>query len=294
MLLFLAIAGSTVLLVQVFAFAAAIGLHFFPHETTTQMMKDPRLLVPAMFVSYLVAGLASILIFSAMWHRPFAEGVHWDMVPVLRSKWMLMGFGLVLSVVVQVLSNFLPIPKQLPIDDFFRTPADVWMVAVFGTFVAPVFEELAFRGFLLPSLATAWDWVTAKFSKRIAGEVAALQPPAALPLTADANPVASEVAGGQPLLALAPLRDPGWSPAALVFATTLTSFAFALLHSDQLAHAIAPLFVLFGVSVVLCLVRLRFHSMAASALVHACYNGTIFVALFVTTDGFRHLEKLKQ
>ncbi len=60
---------------------------------------------------------------------------------------------------MQFLSNFLPIPKTLPIDDFFRTPADVWMVALFGTFVAPVFEELAFRGFLLPSMASTWDWL---------------------------------------------------------------------------------------------------------------------------------------
>ena len=64
-----------------------------------------------------------------------------------------------MSLAVQFLSNFLPIPKTLPIDDFFRTPADVWMVALFGTFLAPVCEELAFRGFLLPSLASAWDWL---------------------------------------------------------------------------------------------------------------------------------------
>ena len=66
---------------------------------------------------------------------------------------------------MQFLSNFLPIPKTLPIDDFFRTPADVWMVALFGTFMAPVFEELAFRGFLLPSIASAWDWLRGQQSR---------------------------------------------------------------------------------------------------------------------------------
>ncbi len=64
-----------------------------------------------------------------------------------------------LSLAVQFLSNYLPIPKTLPIDDFFRTSADVWLVRSFGTFLAPVFEELAFRGFLLPSLASAYDWL---------------------------------------------------------------------------------------------------------------------------------------
>ena len=76
--------------------------------------------------------------------------------PALGS---LLAGGVALSLVVQLLSNFLPIPKTLPIDDFFRTPADVWMVALFGTFMAPVFEELAFRGFLLPSIASTWDWL---------------------------------------------------------------------------------------------------------------------------------------
>ena len=41
-------------------------------------------------------------------------------------------------------------------------------------------------------------------------------------------------------------------------------------------------------------VRVKWHSLAASALVHACYNGTIFALIFVATSGFRHLDKLKQ
>jgi uncharacterized protein len=85
--------------------------------------------------------------------------VQWNF-SVVRRRWpVLLASGVGLSLIVQFSSNFLPIPKSLPIDDFFRTPGDVWMVALFGTFVAPVFEELAFRGFLLPSLASAWDWL---------------------------------------------------------------------------------------------------------------------------------------
>ena len=65
-----------------------------------------------------------------------------------------------------------------------------------------------------------------------------------------------------------------------------------MLHGAQLAHSLAPLGVLFTVSVVLCVTRLRFHSLAASTLVHSMYNATIFVMLFIGTDGFRHLDKL--
>jgi hypothetical protein len=86
--------------------------------------------------------------------------------------------------------------------------------------------------------------------------------------------------------------DPRWSIPALVFSTIITSIGFAMLHGAQLAHSFAPLAVLFAVSVVLCIARLRFHSLAASTLVHSLYNATIFVMLFIGTDGFRHLDKL--
>jgi uncharacterized protein len=130
------------------------------------------------------------------------------------------------------------------------------MVALFGTFMAPVFEELAFRGFLLPSLASAWDWLQG--NKDVA----------------------------------APDRDPRWSFAALFASCTLTSIAFALVHADQLAHAWAPLLVLFAVSLVLCGVRLWTQSLAASTMIHATYNGTIFTIVFFVTGGFRHLDKI--
>ena len=77
-----------------------------------------------------------------------------------------------------------------------------------------------------------------------------------------------------------------------MMACALTSVGFALVHADQLAHAWAPLSVLFVVSLVLCLVRLWTHSLAASAFVHATYNGTIFTILFAVTGGFRHLDKI--
>jgi hypothetical protein len=134
------------------------------------------------------------------------------------------------------------------------------MVAVFGTFMAPVFEELAFRGFLLPSIASTWDWLRR-------------QP-------------------GEPDAAARADRDPIWSIPALVVSCAITSIAFALVHADQLAHAWAPLSVLFAVSLVLCGVRLWTHSLAASTFIHATYNGTIFTILFFATGGFRHLDKI--
>jgi hypothetical protein len=245
------------LLASVSVFALAMGFHLLGNETPEQLLREPRLLIPSMAAAYLIAGAIVWAIFTYLWQKTFLDGLHWNFAAV-RRRWMpLLAGGIALSLVVQFLSNFLPVPKTLPIDDFFRNSADVWMVALFGTFVAPIFEELAFRGFLLPSLASAWDWLQGRREN------------------ADVD------------------QDPRWSVAALVVSCTITSIAFALVHADQLAHAWAPLAVLFAVSLVLCGVRLWTQSLAASTFIHATYNGTIFTILFFVTGGFRHLDKIK-
>jgi membrane protease YdiL (CAAX protease family) len=247
--LFFTIATVVLILASVSAFAIAMGLHLMGHETPEQLLREPRLLIPSMAVGYLLAGAIVWAVFTYLWQQPFTLAVQWNF-SVVRRRWpVLLISGIALSLVVQFSSNFLPIPKSLPIDDFFRTPGDVWMVALFGTFIAPIFEELAFRGFLLPSLASAWDWLRGR-------------------------------------------QEATWSDAALVVSCTLTSIAFALVHADQLAHAWAPLAVLFSVSLVLCAVRLLTRSLAASTFLHATYNGTIFTILFFVTGGFRHLDKI--
>ncbi len=294
--LFLAVTGLSLLITQLLAVGIASGLHLFPHKALVDMARDPRLILPTMFLSYLVAGLLSIIVFTAMWHLPFTEGIRWDLEPVRRHRWKLILAGVALSMTVQLLSNFLPIPKDLPMDQFFKTPLDVWLVAFFGIFIAPVCEELAFRGFLLPALANTWDYLGSRFTSPNRTRLEAThfeQGGDTLPGT---EPMVQASTTPQSLSSdqLIRVEDPHWSPPALLFATTATSICFSLLHADQLAHAWAPLGVLFVVSVVLCVVRLRWHSLAASALVHACYNGTIFALLFVATSGFRHLDKLKQ
>lgn len=256
--LFFTVAIIVMLCTSVSVFALAMGFHWFGTETAEQLLREPRLLIPAMAVGYLIAGTIVWAIFTYIWRQSFSGALHWNF-DVVRRRWAsLLAGGIGLSLVVQFLSNFLPVPKTLPIDDFFRTSADVWMVALFGTFMAPLFEELAFRGFLLPSLASTWDWLQGRKDE------------------------------------VNPEKDPRWSIAALVISCAFTSIAFALVHSDQLAHAWAPLAVLFAVSLVLCGVRLWTQSLAACTMIHAAYNGTIFTIVFFATGGFRHLDKITQ
>ena len=145
--------------------------------------------------------------------------------------------GAVLSISLQALAHFLPMPKDLPIDEFFRTPREAWMLSLFGMTIVPVMEELFFRGFLYPVLARRLSMAPAIFT---------------------------------------------------------TALCFALIHAPQLARAWGPVLVIFLVGVVLTATRAFTRSVGASILVHMAYNGTISLLLFAASDGFRHLDKLKQ
>ena len=157
---------------------------------------------------------------------------------------------------------FFPGPNDAPIDRIFRMPGAAWILFAFGVTFAPFFEEIAFRGFLLPSLATA---CRLDRSRR--------------PRT---GPVPTSTA----------MATRHWSMPAMVVASLLTSFLFALMHADQTSYSVGPFLLLIVVSLVLCTARLRLRSLAASVLLHATYNFLLFSFMLIGTSGFRHLDKM--
>jgi CAAX protease family protein len=82
--------------------------------------------------------------------RPdFLGAIHWNW-PANAVSYLFA--GVVLSLALQALARLLPIPKNMPIDTFFRTPGEAWALTAFGITLAPLMEELFFRGFLYPVL----------------------------------------------------------------------------------------------------------------------------------------------
>ena len=226
---------------------------------TAAAAAHPKLIVAAEAISYTMTLFAAWLFFPLLWQRPFGSGIHWDLAAAKRNAWKLIPIGLITGFAVQAISSLIPVPKSIPMDDFFRTSSDVWLVTIFGTTLAPMMEEIAFRGFLFPAFAIAYDWLS-------------------LPRT----PAARERWHQTTTL----------TTASVIFSTILSSIFFALLHGEQLAHAWVALFVLFCVSLVLTMVRIRTHSVACSTLVHASYNASVFLTMFIATGGYRHLERL--
>ncbi len=224
-------------------------------------VQHPMLQIGALAATYGGTLLAAWLFYPLIWRASFLDGVRWHWATARAQAWRLAGLGLTLGVMMQIVTYFISPPKTLPIDQFFLTPAAAWLITLFGTFGAPVFEEICFRGFLLPAFAIAYDWL-------------------GLPRTEEAR---------ERWQATTTL-----SPVSLIFSAVLTSALFAGMHASQVAHAWAVLLVLFSISLVLTFVRVKTESVAASAMVHAAYNGFIFLTAVIGTGGYRHLEKMTQ
>ena len=223
------------------------------HGYADMLQHDARWLVPSEALGYGAVALVALPVFTLWWHRSFAAGLHWNGAKAVRYFGRLVLLGLGCGCGVAMLGSVLPMPKDPPImADLLHSPLGAWMMLVFGITGAPLFEELVFRGFLLPAFVNAFRWLSLK------GDLSA----AALTWV------------GVPLSAL------------------LTSMPFALLHAPQVSHAWAPVALIGVVSLVLCFIRLRLDSLASSAVVHAAYNFTLFAGILVETDGFRHLNKL--
>ena len=75
-------------------------------------------------------------------------------------------------------------------------------------------------------------------------------------------------------------------------AIVVTSVAFALVHGGQYGWAWSVVLLMFLVGLVLTLVRARTGSVASGFLLHAAYNLTLFALLYLSTDRFRHLERM--
>jgi membrane protease YdiL (CAAX protease family) len=238
-----------------------VGLRLRIHDTARLIphLLHPKIQLATMAVTYIASLLLGLAVFPRLWHRGFAQGIHWNAASARLWGWRIVPAGMILSWSVQALQTVLPTPKSAPIDSFFTSASDVWLVALFGTLLAPLTEEIFFRGLLLPACAIAFDWV---MLKRDSGVYLAWR-------TSDT-----------------------FSPASLIFSTLFTSGLFALLHAAQLGYSWSSVAVLLGVSLVLTFVRVKTNSVACSTLMHATYNFTVFLTLFVGTGGFRHLEKM--
>ncbi|MGD0155736.1 MAG: type II CAAX endopeptidase family protein [Terracidiphilus sp.] len=242
-------------------FLLAAHFHLFGWQISTlTSVTNIHVILASEALLYLITFAISFAVFPLLWKESFFAGVQWRSTVALDRFWPLAATALGCAALATVDELVMPGPSNAPIEEMMRSPGAAWLMFGFGVTIAPFFEEMFFRGFLLPSLCTAWDW-------------------------------AIERSTGKPAPPLGSNGQPQWSLFAMIIASILTSIPFALLHVAQQGHSLGPFLLLIVVSLVLCTVRLRTRSLAASTLVHACYNFIIFSLAFIGSGGFRHFEK---
>jgi membrane protease YdiL (CAAX protease family) len=239
----------------------AVYVQFHNLSRLDLIKTDVHYILGSEAILYLVTLALSFIVFPLFWNKSFLAGIQWRGVTARRLRLPLIAIAVGCIILAVIDDKLLPGPANAPIDDMFRSPGAAWLMFGFGITFAPFFEEIAFRGFLLPALATAWDWSIEKGIGKPA-------PPL------DAN------------------GHPQWSIFAMVAASIATSLPFALMHVDQQGHSLGPFILLVFVSLILCAVRLKTRSLASSTLVHACYNFILFSTALISSGGFRHLDKM--
>jgi membrane protease YdiL (CAAX protease family) len=256
-LLFVSFAGM-MLAISELLLIAIWGPPVATHGSVVTIL-HPKLQLAAEGATYAATLLMAWFLYPLLWHRGFLDGLQWRAAAARSQAGRLIALGFILGLVSAMVDSLLPTNKTPTMDQFFLRPTDAWVVTFFGAIVAPLFEEICFRGFLVPAIAIAYDWVS-------------------LPRTDE---------GRRTWQATTRL-----TPISLVFSAIVTSLLFAAIHGDQLSFAWGPLLVLFCISLVLTFIRVKTQSVAASTLVHAAYNSFIFIVMIFSTGGYRHLERL--
>jgi membrane protease YdiL (CAAX protease family) len=118
--------------------------HFFAGDTATTLA----------FQSFMYVFLlgALYLLISFRYRRPFWSSIGWTF-PIPRGPRLIV-LGAALAIGLSSLGVLLRAPSvRSPIEDMITSRASLAIVMLFGVLLAPLFEEMLFRGFLLPLLA---------------------------------------------------------------------------------------------------------------------------------------------
>jgi uncharacterized protein len=232
------VALTAITLVTMFLCILVVGFAFrsylAPHAEWRSVITMPEVIVGGQLLAYVLLFFLMYALVRNRTDQSVFQALRWKW-PKNWSNYLLA--GLILAVCLWPIEYLLPMPKKLPIDDFFKTAREAYLLSVLGIFFAPLFEELLFRGFLYPVIARRWG---------------------------------------------------------MGVSIVVTAIFFAFVHTMQLKYSWGPVLVIFIVGLALTTVRAVKKSVAATVLMHMAYNGTLFIAAFIATDGFRHMEKFNQ
>ena len=156
-LVILVLVGFVGLVGAILLMRGAIDLHLFGVSTVQQASSDIHYTIGFMASMYLITFGVAWFLFPLIWQRSLFAGLQWNFAFARRRYKILLGAAFVCFLLAMVDELVLPGPANAPIDKLFDSRTAAWLLFAFGVTFAPFFEEIAFRGFLLPALCTAFD-----------------------------------------------------------------------------------------------------------------------------------------
>ncbi len=155
-----AIMVFTLVAILVFTLAALFIARTFPqyrNASFTDLATSAAVVIGAQTAAYPVVLLFIFFLVRTRSKQPFGKAIQWNWPGMLAPAFVI--GGVVLALVIESLARFLPIPKSLPMDTYFRDASSAYMMAAFGMTLAPVLEELFFRGLLYPLLRRSFGLI---------------------------------------------------------------------------------------------------------------------------------------
>lgn len=148
----------TIFVFTIIALFVARGFPEFRHSTFLELATNAKIVIGSQAAAYPVVLLFMYMLVRSRSQEPFGEAIRWHWPGPTAPAFI--ACGVVLALVVDGLARFLPIPKSLPMDTYFHDAASAYMMAIFGVTLAPLLEEVFFRGLLYPLLRRSFGLVT--------------------------------------------------------------------------------------------------------------------------------------
>lgn len=156
--------GWDVLLIAALTFVVIVVLQFgvtkaaqvlwYPRESfydvAQRIWQRPLLLIASQFFVYIPVAFLMVALVEGKYQTPFWRAIRWNWP---RSFWKFLALGGAVFLALSMLEKFLPLPNDTPFEHLFDRPIDAYLIALIATTLAPLMEELFFRGFMYPVIA---------------------------------------------------------------------------------------------------------------------------------------------
>ena len=156
----LAFTVATILLFGSLALGTAHLLTSKRHIPVGDLASNPIVVIGSQIAAYPLVIVFMMFLLRNKSRLDFWGTIEWNWPKSRAILFLLNGMGF--AFLVEFASRYLPIPKSLPVDKFFSDTLGAYLMAIFGVTLAPLLEELFFRGMLYPLV------------RRFAGVVAAV------------------------------------------------------------------------------------------------------------------------